>query len=560
MVSAGPIDPRLLRYASAARWFLLAGAVVGFIQTVSIVAVAWFATTLIVGIIAGEGFTSLASAFWLFGASVVVRSLSVWGLDVLATRGAASVKSQLRMRVVRAISTLGPSWLAARSSTRVTTIVANGLDALDGYFSRYLPQLILTAIATPVLVLVLLVQDLPTGIIVIITLPIIPLFMVLIGWATQAVQRRQWAALTGLATGFLEVVNGLSTLTIFGRQHRQAARIAAVTEDYRSRTMSVLRISFISGFVLELAGSLSVALVAVTVGVRLVDGELGLAVGLFVLLLTPEAYLPLRQVGAQFHAAADGVAAADDVFEILDAERAAAPANGQGAGPVDGQVERQAGERSAGAALVVRDLEVRRGERTIVDGFSAEFLPGRVTVIAAPSGTGKTTIVSALLGFVPSTGGVLFGDRPVDAAAAPGLIAWAGQRPDLVAGTVRDNIAMTAGAVDEARLRESMRLAAAELADPDQVLGVGGAGLSGGQSQRVAIARAVYRALEHSTPIVILDEPTSALDLATEGEVIRGFRELAADGRVVIVVSHRDAVLAAADTIIELRPRVGVDA
>ena len=543
-MSAGPIDPRLLRYAAAARWFLAAGALVGVIQTLSIIAVAWFATNLIVRIIEGAALEDLTGGFVLFGVSIAVRAVSVWILDVLAARGAASVKSQLRVRVVAAVTALGPAWLASRSSGRLTTIVSTGLDALDGYFSKYLPQLILTAIATPILVLVLLTQDFWTAVIVVITLPIIPLFMVLIGWATQAVQRKQWTALTALASSFLEVVDGLSTLKIFGRQHRQAARIEEITDDYRVRTMSVLRVSFISGFVLELAGSLSVALVAVSIGVRLVDGEIGLAVGLFVLLLTPEAYLPLRQVGAQFHAAADGVAAADDVFEILDSERAASVV--PPAAPVTGE-----------GALAITGLRVAYGERVVVDEFTASFEPGRLSVLAAPSGAGKSSIVAAVLGFVPFEGTVSYAGSPVSPAQARDLVAWSGQRPSLVAGTVASNVAL-GETPDPELVAEAMRYAAAELIDPALVLGVGGAGLSGGQSQRVAIARAIYRTLSKQTPVVILDEPTSALDLATEGEVIRGLIELAATGRAVIVVSHRDAVLAASDTIVEVRPRVAV--
>jgi len=403
---------------------------------------------------------------------------------------------------------------------------------------------------------VLLTQDFWTAVIVAVTLPIIPLFMVLIGWATQAVQRKQWTALTALAGGFLEVVDGLSTLTIFGRQHRQVARIEKVTDDYRSRTMAVLRVSFISGFVLELAGSLSVALVAVSIGVRLVTGELPLAVGLFVLLLTPEAYLPLRQVGAQFHAAADGVAAADDVFDILDAAGEQPARASDGSAPDVAALDVTAAAARRSGVLRVTDLSVSYGDRTVVEGFSAAFEPGRVSVLAAPSGAGKSSIVAAILGFVPSSGVVSYDDEPVTPERVRELVSWAGQRPGLAAGTVTQNIAM--GEPDPELVRQSMRLAAADLVDPALVLGVNGAGLSGGQSQRVAIARAIYRALSVGTPIVILDEPTSALDLATEGEVIRGLDELAGRGLAVIVVSHREAVVAASDTIIEVRPRVAI--
>ena len=547
-MSAGPIDPRLLRYASASRWFLLAGGAVGLLQTLCVVAAAWFATVLIVGLIDGRTVDRLAPDFFAFGGVILARGVCVWLLDVLAARGAARVKSQLRMRVVAALTKLGPAWLAERNSARVTTIVAQGLDALDGYFAKYLPQLILTAIATPVVLLVLLTQDLTTAIIIIVTLPLIPLFMALIGWATQAVQKRQWSALTKLATGFLDVVDGLSTLTIFGRQHRQVDRIERVTEEYRSRTMAVLRVSFISGFVLELAGSLSVAVVAVSIGVRLVDGTVGLTVGLFILLLTPEAYLPLRQVGAQFHAAADGVAAADEVFAILDAAPVAAAAASALPAPA----------AARGSELVVDDLTVRYGDRTVLDGLSVRFASGRVTAIAGPSGAGKSTLVAAILGFVPSTGTVRYGDVELAPGAAREIVAWAGQRPALMAGTVAENIALGSGPVDEGVLREAMRFAAAELVDPSTMLGVGGSGLSGGQAQRVSLARAFYRAISAGSAVVILDEPSSALDAATESELVLGLHRLAATGVAVVVVSHRAALLDAADSVIELRPRVAV--
>ena len=547
-MSAGPIDPRLLRYASASRWFLLAGGAVGLLQTLCVVAAAWFATVLIVGLIDGRTVDRLAPDFFAFGGVILARGVCVWLLDVLAARGAARVKSQLRMRVVAALTKLGPAWLAERNSARVTTIVAQGLDALDGYFAKYLPQLILTAIATPVVLLVLLTQDLTTAIIIIVTLPLIPLFMALIGWATQAVQKRQWSALTKLATGFLDVVDGLSTLTIFGRQHRQVDRIERVTEEYRSRTMAVLRVSFISGFVLELAGSLSVAVVAVSIGVRLVDGTVGLTVGLFILLLTPEAYLPLRQVGAQFHAAADGVAAADEVFAILDAAPVAAAAASALPAPATAR----------GSELVVDDLTVRYGDRTVLDGLSVRFASGRVTAIAGPSGAGKSTLVAAILGFVPSTGTVRYGDVELAPGAAREIVAWAGQRPALMAGTVAENIALGSGPVDEGVLREAMRFAAAELVDPSTMLGVGGSGLSGGQAQRVSLARAFYRAISAGSAVVILDEPSSALDAATESELVLGLHRLAATGVAVVVVSHRAALLDAADSVIELRPRVAV--
>ena len=554
-MKTGPVDPRLLRYASASRWFFATGAVTAAIQTVAMIGSAWFATDLIVGIIEGRAPSALGPSFLGFALSVVVRAVSVWVGDVVAARGGALVTSQLRMSVVDAVRRLGPGWLATQNSAKVTTTASTGLDALDGYFAKYLPQLIMTVVATPMVVAVLLMLDISTGIIVIVTLPIIPLFMVLIGWATQAVQKKQWTALTRLASGFLETVAGLSTLTVFGRQHRQAARIHAVTEEYRSRTMSVLRVSFLSSFVLELAGSLSVALVAVSIGVRLVDGQLPLAVGLFALLLTPEAYLPIRQVGAQFHASADGVAAADSVFEILDeASEASESHEPRVALPdIESSSHALAVAPAAHAALAIEGFSAGYDGRNVVNAVTTQFLPGRMTVIAGPSGTGKSTLVAALLGFTPSTGIVRFGGEVVTAARVRELSSWAGQQPGLMEGTVADNVTIGCARADEHTLREAMRLASAEFIDPWQTLGVNGGGLSGGQSHRVALARALYRALDKSTPIVILDEPSAALDEATEGELIRGLKHVASLGRIVIVVSHRPAFIESADSVLELR-------
>ncbi len=258
----------------------------------------------------------------------------LWLREWASARAATRVEAQLRAGLVEAVGRLGPGWLATRNSAQLAVTAGRGLDALDAYFGRYLPQLILTVIATPVIVLVMWSQDWISGLTVLLTLPLIPIFMVLIGLATRAVQQRQWQTLRRLAARFSDTVHGLSTLKVFGRQGRAAASIERVTDDYRRETMRVLRVSFLSGFALEFLASISVAIIAVSIGFRLLDGDLSLGIGLFVLLLAPEAYLPLRQVGVQFHAAAEGVAATDDVFEVLDAARAASgPSNLEAAAP-----------------------------------------------------------------------------------------------------------------------------------------------------------------------------------------------------------------------------------
>ncbi len=556
-----PLDPRLLRYAHAARRFLLIGALLGLAQTLVVIAFAWLLTRAITLTVAGEPLGTIMPTLAALAGVIVLRSVLIWLLEVAANRGAAQVKSQLRARVMAKVAERGPDWVASRQSAGLSTVVTTGLDALDNYFARYLPQLLLTVIATPILIAVILWQDLASGLIVIIVLPLIPIFMILIGRVTQSVQQEQWQALQRLSTGFLDVVGGLGTLKIYGRERRQFDRIRVITEQYRTRTMKVLRVSFLSGFVLELAASLSVALIAVSIGLRLIDGALLLGVGLFVLLLAPEAFLPVRQVGAQFHAAADGLAAAEELFAILD-DDAVSPRAVPAAGAADAAAT---AEHVGGApgSLRLAGVTVRRGESVVIDQVHAEFGPGKLSVLRGVSGVGKSTLVAALLGFVPLTGEITLGGVAVAAGSSRPWLAWSGQRPGLFRGTVAENVALgatSAGprATDPSIIAQALDWAGASEISPATILGVNGDGLSGGQAQRVAAARAIYRVLANDCRVVILDEPSSALDAAAEADLLAGLRRLADQGRIVIVVSHRPAVVAAADHVVELQELIHV--
>ncbi|RNE59471.1 thiol reductant ABC exporter subunit CydD [Cryobacterium tepidiphilum] len=544
-----PLDPRLLRHASAARRFLAAGAVIGVAHTVVVICGAWLLTRCIVLAVDGRGLTAVSPVIGLLAAAVVARSVLTWLQDLAAARAASEVKRQLRARALDALAAGGPARIAGRHSAHVTTVLTGGLDALDTYFSRYLPQLLLTAIATPLLVAVILWNDPASGVTVILALPLIPVFMVLVGWRTQAAQQEQWLALQRLASGFLDVIGGLATLKIYGREHRQPARLRAITEEYQGRTMGVLRVSFLSGFVLELAASLSVALVAVSIGLRLVDGQLPFATGLFVLLLAPEAFLPLRQVGAQFHAAADGIAAADEVFALLAPAPAPAVAHSRpGVRGNESEGRAEAGVRFEGVrfeGVVVR-------ARVTSEPVTAHVRPGELSVIAGPSGAGKTTLLRALAGFVPFDGRISRNGMPVGQDDTRGWLAWAGQRPQLFSGTVASNVTLGAASVDLPLLQRALALAGIPSIDPARTVGGSASGLSGGQAQRVAVARACYRALANGCDVVALDEPTSALDDEAEAALLRGLRALAQAGRAVIVVSHRPAVLAAADAVVHV--------
>ena len=542
-----PVDPRLVRYAAASRGFFLAIAVIGVAQTAVVVAFAWLLTSAITRVIAGTSWAELTAILSALGAVAALRAVLLWARESLSARASARVQVQLRERLVAAVGALGPGWLAGRNTAQLAVTAGRGLEALDAYFGRYLPQLVLTVIATPVLVAVMWSQDWVSGLTVLITLPLIPLFMVLIGLATRTVQQKQWRTLGQLAARFADTVQGLATLKVFGRQHRAASSIEKVTNAYRGETMRVLRVSFLSGFALELLASISVAIVAVSIGFRLLDGSLTLTVGLFVLLLAPEAYLPLRQVGVQFHAAAEGVAATDDVFAVLD--------DAAGAGVVSGAPQPQ--QIPVNGRVELQGVRVRRGD-VLLPAVTFTATPGTVTLLEGPSGSGKSSLLAALRGAASFEGGVTVGGISLAELRAAEWLAWAGQQPGLIADTISHNVALgdPGGADAQPELvARALHLAQAGELDPARALGVQGAGLSGGQAQRVAVARAFYRRLRGHATVVALDEPSSALDAETEAALWHAVRGMADDGATVLLVSHRRSAREIADQVVTLAPR-----
>ena len=536
-----PLDPRLLRYARGARTVLGLGGLFGVLRTLAVITWCWCIAQalaiLVLPVLGGAGGATGKVAEhaypatmlpWLIGVALialVVRSVSAWAMDALAARGAVQVKAQLRAAALDAIDSRSPDSLAGGADAHGATVLGRGLDALDGYFSGYLPQLIMTACATPLLVLAVLLADPLSGLVVVIVFPVIPVFMVLIGLATRSVQQKQWQQLQHLSRSFLDVVEGLPTLKIFRRESRQVQRIERETGEYRSRTMQVLRVTFLSGFVLDLAGTFSIALVAVTVGTRLVAGEFSLALGLFVLLLLPEAFIPIRAVGTAFHASTEGLAAAEQVFEIIEG-----PADSEPVEPVETR------------AITFADAELTRGAHTIGPA-SFEVHPGEVVALTGPSGAGKSSLVSALLGFVSLTRGSL---------GRPDTLAWVGQRPGLLQGNVADNVSLGDSEADPALIRRALDVVGLENIASDRELGAQGAGLSGGQAQCVAIARALYRAWRSDAAALVLDEPSSALDRESETRIATVLREEATAGRAVLVISHRQALIESADRIVRI--------
>ncbi|MFF7601164.1 thiol reductant ABC exporter subunit CydD [Streptomyces mirabilis] len=544
-----PIDPRLLRYARATRFFLMAVVGLGAAGAALVIAQAMLIAEVVVGAFQhGHSASGLRTPLVLLVAVAIGRAVVSWLTELAAHRASAAVKSELRGRLLERAAALGPGWLSGQRTGSLVALATRGVDALDDYFSRYLPQLGL-AVVVPVAVLARIVtEDWVSAAIIVVTLPLIPVFMALIGWATRSQMDRQWRLLSRLSGHFLDVVAGLPTLKVFGRAKAQAESIRRITGEYRQATMRTLRIAFLSSFALELLATISVALVAVTIGMRLVHGDMDLYVGLVILVLAPEAYLPLRQVGAQYHAAAEGLAAAEEIFSVLETP---VPTTGSLVAP----------EGEIGFEGVTVRYPGRSGDA--VSDVSFVVGPGETVAVVGPSGVGKSTLLNVLLGFVaPVAGRVRIGG--VDLAEADveewrSRVAWVPQRPHLYAGSIAENVRLARLDADDAAVRRALADAGAlEFVDalPDgvgTVLGEDGSGLSAGQRQRLALARAFLA----DRPVLLLDEPTASLDGATEAEVVAAVRRLAV-GRTVLLVVHRPALLEVADRVVRLEAAASV--
>jgi len=542
------LDPRLLEYARATRTFLAISIGLGVLSALLIVAQAWLLADVVSrAFLSGQGVAALRSPLTALLLVVLARAAVAWAAELAAGRSSARAKSQLRAALLRRVAAPGLDDSLRRQGTGGLAILASrGVDALDGYFSLYLPQLFLAVIVPLVVLAAVLYKDWVAAAIIAVTVPLIPLFMVLVGASTRERMDRQLRTLERLAGHFLDVVAGLPTLKVFGRARAQTTVIREITERYRVTAMSTLRITFLSSLILELVATISVALVAVAIGLRLLNGHLDLRSGLFVLVLAPEAYLPLRALGANYHASAEGVAAAEQVFAVLEE-------------PVTPHGARTGFADPAVAGLEIEGLRVRYPGRSepALDGVSLTVGGGETLAIVGRSGCGKSTLLSALLGLVaPERGSIRVGDAELcdlDLDAWWARIAWVPQRPHLFAASIEENVRLGHPGASAQEVRRA--IAAAGLTDmlsslPDgihTVLGERGHGLSAGERQRVALARAFLR----DSPLLLLDEPTANLDGRTEAGVLDSVRRLA-EGRTVVLVAHRPALLELADRVLPL--------
>ena len=534
-----PLDPRLVRSVAAVRWHLAGSVAAAALSTLLLLVQAWLLARTVARV--GDGPAALLSGIAAVAVVALARAALAYGAETAALRSAAAVQSQMRRRLVaHAARTASPD------AGATVTLALRGLDAMEDYVARFLPQLVL-AVVVPVAVLVVVARaDWISALVIGLTLPLVPLFMALVGMHTQERTNRQWALLERLGGHFLDVVQGLPTLALFRRTRAAAAQIRTVTGEHRAATMGTLRVAFLSAFVLELLATLAVAVVAVEIGLRLLYGVLDLETALLVLILAPEAYLPLREVGARFHASTEGVAAASSVFAVLDRPL---PRTG-GAAP--GHPERVA-LSGVGFAYPGRTAPV-------LDGVTAELTAGRTLLVTGPSGAGKSSLLALLLATATPTAGRISVDgrdlADLDPDAWRRLVAWVPQHPHLFDASVADNIRLGDRDADDAAVRR-----AAELAGVHDVvaalpqgyatrLGERGLRLSAGERRRIALARAFLRRAA-GAPVVLLDEPTAHLDAASAAVVRAGAARLL-DGALGVVVAHDDGWADLADDVLRL--------
>jgi ATP-binding cassette, subfamily C, bacterial CydD len=541
------LDQRLVRRARPVRRLLALDTVLGALSAALVLVQAVLIARIIASAFSGASLVDVSADLVLLGLAFAGRSVLTWGFEVAGRRAASTVLSELRLELVERRLRRQPLALDGAEAGEIAATAVQGVEGLEAYFARYLPQVVL-AIVIPLAVLGLAaVVDPISAALMLITLPLVPVFMWLIGRYTEERTRERWLALRLLSTHFLDVVRGLPTLRAFNRGGHEAAVLDQIGERYRRTTIGTLRVAFLSGAVLELAATLGVALVAVTAGVRLVNGNLGLEAALTVLVLAPELYLPMRQLAAQFHASADGVAVAERMLELVDEPLPSSP-----------EAELIApSTMSATVRFEAVSFAYPSRPGLVLDGLDLELYPDETVALVGPSGSGKSTVASLLLRFVEPIGGrISVGGLDLAHCRADfwrEQIAWVPQRPTIFRGTIADNIRLGDAGATERAVRDAAVLAGADRfihALPfgyETLVGDGGRPLSAGESRRIALARAFVR----NAPLVILDEPTADLDRTSAAVVAESVERLRA-GRTVLLIAHRPELVEHADRVVLL--------
>ena len=501
-----------------------------------------------------EGKNLSATLPWLWGLLGIIlgRGLLTLGKEVSSGSAAAKVKTSLRDLLLQHLFDLGPAYTAGEHSGELSAVLVEGIEGLDAYFNQYLPQLILAALL-PLMILGFVFRlDPLTGVIFLITAPLIPLFMILIGSVSQTVTRRRWMTLSRMSAFYLDTLQGLTTLKILNRSQTQVDRVSKIGEHYRSQTMKVLRVTFLSALVLELVATISTALVAVEIGLRLLYQEMAYEPALFLLVITPEFYLPLRLLGQYFHASMQGVTAARRIFELLDTEK-----KGTGKGLLE--TEYLSRHQTEGVSLELKEVTYTYPgrNRPAVENISFRCSAGQQVALVGESGAGKSTIASLLLRLIqPDEGTIIFNDQPLHSIPLHewhNQIAWVPQQPYLFYDTLAANISLGKPRASQEEIRQAAHMAFLnEWIESlpqgyNTMIGERGYRLSGGQAQRLALARAFLV----NAPILVIDEPTAYVDPQQE-ELLQEATFTLLRGRMVIIIAHRLPTVYQSDQILVL--------
>ncbi|UOG91595.1 MAG: thiol reductant ABC exporter subunit CydD [Candidatus Thiothrix sulfatifontis] len=546
MKPAPEITAALKGWKTHSGFWLKAAVAIGLTSGLLLIAQAWLLANVVNAVVFAEAaLADVMPSLWGLLALFLLRAGLAWASEQAAFHAAVQVKLAIRAQLYQQVQQLGPAWLTGERSGDLLNTLSDGVEALEAYYARYIPAMSLMALVPLAILVFVLANDWLSAVVMLVTAPLIPVFMILIGKGTEKRNQQQWQQLARMSAHFLDVIQGLTTLKLFNASRREAQVVAQISDQYRQSTMSVLRVAFLSSFALEFFATVSIAIVAVLIGFRLFWGEMDFLYGFFVLLLAPEFYLPLRNMGTQYHARMAAIGAAEKMVEVLEEK-----------GRKKGEVMCVPELRTH--SLVLQNLSFTYPDaRTALSNLSLDIHPNETLAIVGASGAGKTTLINLLMGFLqPQSGQILIGNTPLT-AISPEVwrkqLAWLPQKPQLFPGTVADNIRLGNPTATLAQVQAAAEQAyAAEFIVKlphgyDTLIGEAGQGLSGGQVQRIALARAFLK----DAPLVILDEATANLDRASETLVQAGVERLA-QGRTLVMIAHRLRTVQAADRIVVL--------